>query len=943
MPSDDRTDTQTDRRSAPMGQPWSTRLSRLPGRLLRSRVVQVYLALLVLSHLFIGIANPTYSFLKVQTPAGATRLAVSIPEMDRGGPVGEELPVELSVLRWDGAQGVRTDAPDPVVLLHPSPSFRGAAGYDDLASRLAASGRTVYAIDRPGYGASQKRVPDHSARAQARMVVAAIDELGIDRAHFVGWGYSGLIVLWVGEFEHERVASQTLISSLGDQQVKGSGDYAFEHFKHTLGYGLGVLAPDFIPHFGLLGPRSFRRAAVRDFYDTDQRPLTGVMSRSTIPTLILHGRDDLVVASRSSELHHEMIESSRLVMLEGGHRAAVRPQAKAPIVFETAVVSMTAFFDHHDQPGTPVRVGVADFDPDSGPRPIRLAGREIDPLSTAWYLLVLLIVLGTLVSEDLTVIAVGLLLSTGMIDYGVALMGCFIGIMIGDYGLWAIGRFGGTRLLRMPLFRRIITEEQLEHWGRVLGRHTGKAVLVSRMLPGTRLPMYIAAGIVPGHNKRFLFWVTVAVAIWTPFLLTLTALLGPKLLGFFETIFHGPWAILAAFIVLVTLLRVASLEATETGRARLRAGIRRVVTPEFWPLCLFYVPLIPWLLMLAVRHRSLTVFTCANAGIPNGGGVVGESKARIMEGFAAGGVPVLPSHRIPRIVDPALNDAEIASRRLDQLFAVLEDPASGLGTFPVVLKPEAGQRGHGVRIIETRDQASDYFKQAKGDVIVQRYAPGPNEYGLLWARDMDRDGSMPMDDRPGFIFSVTRKEFPVVEGDGATALEMLIWRDKRYRMQGRIFQKRHEARRDLVLPAGDRYQLARAGNHAQGTQFLDGSDLITPQLSEWAEHVMQRYRDPDGRVDFGRLDVRCPSEEDFRAGRNIEIIECNGTFSESTNLYDPSKSVVFMYKVLFRQWALLYRIGAARRREGARPLGLIGLLRLHRAYRRGRSGPAIAD
>lgn len=941
MPLDSSSESRSLRSKRLARSPLRVRLARVGRWARRYRIVQIYVLLLVLSHLMIGIVNPTYTFLKPIDPPGATRVEAVVPEMDRGGPNGSGVDVRISMLRWDPPGGAGSGL--PIVLIHNAPSVRAGAAFTQLAEHLSAGGRTVYAVDRPGYGASESRVSDHSARAQARTILAAMRELGVDRAHLVGWGFGGSIVLWAGEFEPGRVASQTLIAGLADQSVKGSGDYEFEHFKHILGYGAFVLLPDLVPHFGLLGPKSFRRAMVRDYYDSDQRPLTGVLNRTTIPTLLLHGSDDLVVSVRASRLHHRMIPESRLVLIEGRHRAAIELDEERPIAFETAVASLISFTDRHELPGRRILVGGANFDPDGGPRQLRLAGREIDPLTTSWYLLIVLIVAGTLISEDLTVIAVGLLLSTGMIDYGVALMGCFLGIMIGDYGLWALGRFGGTRLLRLPLFKRIITEQQLEHWGRVLGRHTAKAVLVSRMLPGTRMPMYIAAGIVPGHNKKFLFWVTVAVTIWTPFLLTLTALLGPSLLGFFETIFHGPWAILAAFCVLVVLLRVASLEATEIGRARLRAGVRKIVTPEFWPMWAFYAPLVPWLVWLSIRYRSATVFTCANPGIPNGGGVVGESKARIAEGFAASGAPILATARIPILKDDSLSDAAMAERRVASLYELLESPSSGLGGLPVVLKPEAGQRGHGVRIIESRDQAYEYFKLSAGDVIAQRYSKGPCEFGVLWSRRTDPGMNTPMDDRAGFVFSITRKEFPTIKGDGETPLELLIWRDKRYRMQGNVFQSRHESRRDLVLSSGDVYQLARAGNHAQGTKFTDGSDLVTPELLAWVEEVMQGYRDPGGRLDFGRLDLRCPSEEDFRAGRNIEIVECNGTLSESTNLYDPDRSVWFMYRTLFRQWAQVYRLGAARRREGARPLGLVGIIRMWCSFRRARTGPEIAD
>jgi pimeloyl-ACP methyl ester carboxylesterase/membrane protein DedA with SNARE-associated domain len=904
------------------------------------KLFRIYFVLLVLSHVVIAFLNPTWPILQPEAPEGVLRETVEIRAHDDDGPVGQEHDFAVSVLSWEPSEP--NDSMLPVIFLHGSPTVFGGLDFKWLAPELSDLGRHVYALDRPGYGDSSKYPPRFSAKANARFVLAAMDDLGIERAHIAGWSFGGAIGIWMGEIAPERVASLSLIAATAVQEGEGSGEYHFEHFKYRVGYGLLVALPEVIPHFGLLGPRWFRHAFVRDFMDTDQRELSRIVPGFEHPVLIVHGREDKLVPATTAELHHDLLPNSRLVMLESGHIAPVYPSQDGTD-FETTVLALRSFLDRHDAAGRAVLQGQANFAPVEKSEPITIAGREINPRETVWWLMVLIIILGTFISEDLTVIAVGLLLAAGQIDYGVAALGCFMGIVIGDYGLWAIGRFGGTRLLQMPIFRRIITEEKLEHWGRVLGRHTAKAVFLSRMLPGTRMPMYIAAGIVPGHNRKFLFWVTVAVSVWTPLLLILTGIIGPQLLSVFERVLHGPWAILAAFVVLVLLLRIASLEATEIGRARLRATIQRVIHPEFWPMWIFYAPLVPWLAYLSIRHRSLTVFTCANPGIPNGGGVVGEPKSRIIEGFTVGGAPVLPAVVIAASPNQEEDPQAAAEQRTQQLLDLLEDPQSGLGGFPVVLKPNAGQRGYGVRIIESKLMAMEYFEQATGDVIAQHYDRGPCEFGVFWLRDVNAEHDKPMDERPGYIFSVTRKAFPTIRGDGESSLEQLIWRDRRYRLQGHVFQKRHESRRDLVLQESDLYQLARAGNHAQGTKFLDGADLITPELTAWAEQAMQSYRDPGGRLDFGRLDVRCPSEEDFRAARNLRIVECNGTLSESTNMYDPGKSLVFTYGTLFRQWSLLYRIGAARRREGIRPVGVLGLLKIWAAFRRTRSGPAVAD
>ena len=58
------------------------------------------------------------------------------------------------------------------------------------------------------------------------------------------------------------------------------------------------------------------------------------------------------------------------------------------------------------------------------------------------------IFLATFASEDLTCLAVGLLVHAGQLDPFVGLAGCGLGIFIGDVGLWLLGRLLGLGLLR---------------------------------------------------------------------------------------------------------------------------------------------------------------------------------------------------------------------------------------------------------------------------------------------------------------------------------------------------------------------------------------------------------------------------------------------------------------------------------------------------------------
>ena len=84
---------------------------------------------------------------------------------------------------------------------------------------------------------------------------------------------------------------------------------------------------------------------------------------------------------------------------------------------------------------------------------------------------------------------------------------------------------------------------------------------------------------------------------------------------------------------------------------------------------------------------------------------------------------------------------------------------------------------------------------------------------------------------------------------------------------------------------------------------------------------------------FGRFDVRTPSVDEFKQGRNFKIIELNGVTSEATHIYDPKCSLLAAYKVLFEQWRLAFEIGGENRARGAKPSSITALVKLMSEYR----------
>ncbi len=529
----------------------------------------------------------------------------------------------------------------------------------------------------------------------------------------------------------------------------------------------------------------------------------------------------------------------------------------------------------------------------------------------------LAIILGTFVSEDLTCIAVGLLIRRNELDATAGVLGCFIGILVGDMGLWALGRSFGATVLEWAPIRRKLPRHRLQSIGEWFDTRVGWLVLTSRFLPGTRLPTYVAAGVVGRKSWRFLLYAAVAAALWTPLIVSTASLAGEPVLDLLETVLGAGWvAVAAAAFLLFVFVKLLELSRTAVGRARIKARIQQIWRWEFWPPWLFYIPVVPWIAYLALRYRGFGIVTAANPGIPHGG-FVGESKFDILRKLPAEWVT--PTERL---------DGRTAEARLARLDELLRETT---WSYPLILKPDAGERGAGVRLIHSHDQAERYLREATGPVLVQVYHPGPYEAGVFYYRIPGQEN--------GRIFSITDKHFPAVEGDGRSTLKELIWNHPRFRMQARTFLSRLNGQADAVLAPGQSRRLVVAGNHCQGALFRDGAHLITPELEGSIDRIARHF---DG-FHFGRFDIRYADVDAFKAGRDFTIVELNGAASESTNIYDPSWPMARAYRVLFAQWSILFRIGAGNRGLGHATTPTRRLVGHVRAYYRSRRIDPLAD
>ena len=136
------------------------------------------------------------------------------------------------------------------------------------------------------------------------------------------------------------------------------------------------------------------------------------------------------------------------------------------------------------------------------------------------------IALSTFVSEDLALIGAGLLAREGHVPLAPVIAACIAGVYVGDLGLWGIGRACGSRSMQIPLLLRAFALTDAAAVRSRIEMRLGIAILVSRFVPGTRLPMYVALGVWGQRPLAFAAWSLVAVVAWTPLLVIATMYLG---------------------------------------------------------------------------------------------------------------------------------------------------------------------------------------------------------------------------------------------------------------------------------------------------------------------------------------------------------------------------------------------------------------------------------
>jgi membrane protein DedA with SNARE-associated domain len=167
------------------------------------------------------------------------------------------------------------------------------------------------------------------------------------------------------------------------------------------------------------------------------------------------------------------------------------------------------------------------------------------------------IVLATFILEDAATVLAAMEAAQGGVSAALALGALYVGIVLGDLGLYGLGRLAASVpwvARRLPAQRMAVVRAWL--FGQVF-----RVVLVSRFLPGLRLPTYTTCGFLGTDLKAFTLAAIIATICWTSLLFGASLRIGQLLIDHFGAWRWAGAVGFAAFVILAGRLAAGKLRS----------------------------------------------------------------------------------------------------------------------------------------------------------------------------------------------------------------------------------------------------------------------------------------------------------------------------------------------------------------------------------------------
>jgi hypothetical protein len=313
--------------------------------------------------------------------------------------------------------------------------------------------------------------------------------------------------------------------------------------------------------------------------------------------------------------------------------------------------------------------------------------------------------------------------------------------------------------------------------------------------------------------------------------------------------------------------------------------LKRLFTNTNLPFWFFHIPIFPYVLFLSLKRGSLAFFTNTNPNL-YAGGFVNSSKIDDFKG--------IDSKWLPKLAYFSENTFDKVEKEL--LKQKIE--------YPIILKPNKGERGLGVVKINDRKELITVLSKITSDFIVQEFINYPLEFGVLYYRN-------PKTAKPD-ISSICLKKIPFVIGNGKDELQALVM--KKY--NSIQFDNINSQNINKVIENNEEFSLEYVAHRSKKCVFKNFNHIYSKELIETFCTITSKMEN----FHFGRFDIKVNRIEDLIDGNNLKILEVNGVNSQPIHIFDPDYSFYKCYKDLYAHWYLIYQISKNNSYLGFNPM-----------------------
>ncbi len=313
---------------------------------------------------------------------------------------------------------------------------------------------------------------------------------------------------------------------------------------------------------------------------------------------------------------------------------------------------------------------------------------------------------------------------------------------------------------------------------------------------------------------------------------------------------------------------------------------------EYWPMYVANLPLLFIWLWFALRARKLFFFSAVNPVIETGG-MWGESKYNILKR--------IPKSHLPKTIFVKKGNGLIWIKNKFKELNL---------NYPIIAKPDIGERGTLVYKIKNDQELIDYLNKNNFDFLIQEFISLPVELAVMHHRMPGK--------KNGRVTSICIKETMKVVGDGNSTVRQLMEKSSRAKLQLERFEKQFPHVLNIVPKPQQMLELEPIGNHCRGTMFLNGNHYIDEQLTSVFDQVAIQMDD----IYYGRFDMKCSSIEGLKNGKGFMVMEYNGIGAEPAHIYDPEYPFFNKYKDMYAHWKIIYHIYKMQKSKGVEAMSI---------------------